>query len=135
MVATADGFGGVVTAWTDLRNGNQDIYAMRARAIPTSVNGATPLAPVLALRNYPNPFTGSTTIEIELSHRADLKVEVFDAAGRRVSSTRVRDRAAGVHQFAFDGHDDIGRSLASGVYFCRVSAAGMTLTRKLVLVR
>ena len=102
---------------------------------PTGV-GDTPRATMLEVRpNYPNPFTGLTQFEVNLPRDSDVAVEVFDATGRRVHSARLRNQAAGWRTLSFDGHDDAGHELVSGIYFAKVSALGQTVTRKIVLVR
>jgi len=84
--------------------------------------------------NIPNPFSASTELRIGLPAPATVTVDVFDVAGRRVS-TREAELSAGWQSLRFDGRDTSGRLLPSGVYFYRVNAAGETLTRKLVIHR
>lgn len=98
--------------------------------------GDTPSASALEVHpNYPNPFTGTTAFDVSLPRDADVVLQVYDAAGRRVHTTRLGSQAAGLHTLSFDGRDDAGRELRSGVYFAKVSALGETVTRKIVLVR
>jgi FlgD Ig-like domain len=130
--------GGAIVTWEDHWNGNFDIYAQHVGPdglIPTSVNHVPPAA-ALALRpNYPNPFSTTTTIDLRLPVDADVKVDVFDVAGRRVRQLDLGRIRAGSRPMSFDGRDDEGRLLPSGVYFCRVRAGGQTLTRKMVIAR
>ena len=98
--------------------------------------GDIPRVTTLEVRaNYPNPFTGSTAFDINVPRNEDVTVQIFDAAGRRVHIARLANQLAGWHTVSFDGRDDTGRALASGIYFAKVSAAGQTVTRKMVLVR
>jgi hypothetical protein len=60
---------------------------------------------------------------------------VFDVAGRRVAARTVARVSAGWQRITFDGRDDAGTLLRSGVYFCRVTADGGSATRKLVVYR
>lgn len=64
-----------------------------------------------------------------------MEIQVFDVAGRRVRDERTSQLAAGWRDVAFDGRDDSGRMLPSGVYFYRVNAAGATITKKMVIAR
>ena len=76
------------------------------------------------LQNHPNPFAGVTEMEIGLVGNSDVKIEVYDVAGRKVRGETLAPRKAGWDKVAFDGRDDAGHLLASGVYFYRVHANG-----------
>lgn len=121
-------------AWQDRRSGGWDIYA-QVLSVATAV-GDTPSLPAWSLSpNQPNPFNDRTTMNLDLSAQSDLTVDVFDVAGRRVRHDDLGRMNAGVKQLTFDGHDDDGRALASGVYFYRVHSGAKTLTRKMVIAR
>jgi parallel beta-helix repeat protein len=86
--------------------------------------------------NYPNPFNPTTRIEIEVPQAgSDLRLEIYDVAGRHVKTVAVGQFPGGTHQFRWDGRDDAGRQVASGVYLLRLSAPGRHITRKLVLLK
>ncbi|HXV13535.1 MAG TPA: FlgD immunoglobulin-like domain containing protein [Candidatus Krumholzibacteria bacterium] len=85
--------------------------------------------------NTPNPFGASTTVPIRLARSEYASVAVYDARGARVRELRAGFTTAGEHALEWDGRDDAGRAVASGVYFCRVRAGGREAVRKLVLVR
>jgi hypothetical protein len=85
--------------------------------------------------NHPNPFNPSTTIRYELGAAADVRLRVFDAAGRRVRTLVDAREGAGPHAVVFDGRDDAGRPMASGVYFYRLEAGAYAQTRKMVLLK
>lgn len=87
------------------------------------------------LRIAPNPFNPVTTVSLELPNRAQVKVEVFDIRGARVRQLLDRSLAAGRHELRFDGTDQAGRRLASGVYLARVRVDGHEHLRKLTLVK
>ena len=136
IVAKADG---VLVAWQDFRSGTtNDIYTLPVSAqgvVPTGV-GDTPLVPAGVLAtNYPNPFAAETNITVSLANDANVNIDVFDVAGRSVRTVRLGQMAAGSMDIKFDGIGNDGRPLASGVYFCRVHAAGQVATRKIVITR
>jgi DNA-binding beta-propeller fold protein YncE len=84
----------------------------------------------------PNPFTPATTIDFSLKAPGHARLTVFDAAGRQVRTLLDDERAAGPHDVTWNGRDDAGRKLASGVYFYRLEAAGGGVeTRKVTLLR
>jgi len=117
-------------------HGNQSTPSNEASvAIPTAV-GDTPALTRLTLDgNFPNPFGHTTELRIGLPRESAIRLDVFDAAGRRVATRDVPRAAAGWQRIAFDGRDGRGRTLASGVYFGRITAAGETKTMKLVIQR
>lgn len=104
--------------------------------IPTGVGDDAPRLTNLTLdSNYPNPFGGMTTLRVGLPRPGDIVFDVYDVAGRRVGGGKTRGGSAGWHSIPFDGRDASGRALPSGVYFYRVTAAGETQTRKMVIRR
>ena len=132
-----DGFGGMIVAWTDLRSGTFDVYANRITGggiIPTPVRD-TPVPQSIAVSVYPNPFSASTRIDITSHREAPVNVDMFDVSGRRVRSLSLAQAGAAIRTIPFDGRDEHGTLLPSGLYFCRIQSAGETVTRKLVLQR
>ncbi len=99
--------------------------------------GDTPAFPksLTLLPNSPNPFGSSTEVRVGLPHEADVRLDVFDVAGRRVASRDAGRMNAGWVRIGFDGRDDRGRALASGVYFYRVTAGRETTTHRMVIGR
>ena len=97
--------------------------------------GSAP-TPALSLGpNTPNPFGASTAIPLHADGTQDVTVSVFDATGKQVRALRTGVVAAGEHVIEWDGRDQDGRAVASGVYFCRLRGAGSEAVRKMVLVR
>lgn len=136
-----EGHGSTVSFYFDEPGFNTEVCANNRGSVtlefvtPSGV-GDTPAATGLEVRpNYPNPFTGTTAFDINLARDADVTMQIFDAAGRRVHTTRLAGQSAGWRTLSFDGRDDAGRELRSGIYFAKVTALGQTVTRKIVLVR
>ncbi len=137
IVMIGDGSGGAMAVWVDDRIDSYDIYAQRV--LP---NGEVPIVPTAVANRipslrasdvYPNPFATQAWIDLELSSPASVHVDVFDVAGRAVRRMSVAANRA--QRIAFDGRDQAGRLLPSGVYFYRVTASGETITRKMVIAR
>jgi FlgD Ig-like domain len=115
---------------------NQSAPSNEASVGATTGVGNTPsIAALTVLPNHPNPFAGSTEMEIGLPADTDVKIEVYDVAGRLVRAQTVAQQAKGWRKVPFDGRDDAGKPLTSGVYFYRVTANGTTVTRKMVIAR
>ncbi len=85
--------------------------------------------------NIPNPFNPTTVIPYALARDGQVRLRIFDAAGRLVRTLVDERRPAGKHGELWDGRDGAGRGVASGVYFYRLETERGTLTRKLVLAR
>lgn len=86
-------------------------------------------------QNQPNPFNPSTVIEFNLSIPAEVTLEVLNVLGQRVSTLASGPRPPGTYTVVWDGQDDRGAQLASGVYFYRLQAGARQEVKKLVLLR
>jgi hypothetical protein len=85
--------------------------------------------------SHPNPFNPMTTIDFEVGEPDDVRLEIFDLEGRRVRVLLTERRAAGPHRIRWDGADDAGHAIASGVYLCRLSIGSDAFAGKLLLLR
>jgi hypothetical protein len=107
--------------------------------VTTAAPDEIPAAATPRLHNFPNPFNPRTTIELTLpagSGSVPVEVAVFDLRGRRVIQLFGGPLAAGLrHGFTWDGRDDSGRAVPSGVYFARAIVGERVQTAKMLLVR
>ena len=94
---------------------------------------ATPMALGVSVRAYPNPFNPRTTFEFELPAGGPIQVTVFDLAGRKVRALMDETLTRGTHSVVWDGSNDDGRILPSGVYFVQAVTSGTVSTGKVVL--
>jgi hypothetical protein len=87
-------------------------------------------------QNYPNPFNAGTVIPFSLSgsRTRDVRLEVFDILGRQVRVLLNESTTAGRQQVIWDGTDKHGNSVASGVYFYRLTVSGEGATAKRMVV-
>jgi hypothetical protein len=85
--------------------------------------------------NFPNPFNSGTLIRFSLAHTSDIELAIYNLAGQKVARLAQGPRPAGIYRIAWDGRDDTGRDLASGLYFYRLTAGSQLQTRKLMLLR
>jgi hypothetical protein len=88
-----------------------------------------------SLQNYPNPFNPHTTISYQVSLSGDVSLTIYNVLGERIRVFSFADQSAGQHRLIWDGRNDAGRLVASGLYFCRLDVGGVTKTRKMVLLR
>ena len=106
-----------------------------ATAAPPVTSGAQ-LRDLISLSASPNPFRTQTTVRFDLPASAEVALTVFDAAGRRVRRVIAgAPAAAGPHSVSWDGRDDAGRPLTSGVYFWVLRAGEVSRTSRVVLTR
>jgi len=85
-------------------------------------------------QNFPNPFNPSTSFVLALPEESDYAVHIYNVVGQVVKVFRGHARA-GELRFTWDGTNDQGADIASGVYFYRADAGEFTQTRRMVLVR
>jgi len=86
-------------------------------------------------QNYPNPFNPSTQIAFGLQVGGHTTVTVYNLLGQQVSQLLDEYRAAGSHVVAWDGMDNNGQPVPSGIYFYRIRSEDFTQTRKMVLMK
>jgi Galactose oxidase, central domain/FlgD Ig-like domain len=112
-----------------------DVWALED--LSSTVTGARPLSShELTLHpNHPNPFNPSTTIRFEIASRGRAILRVYDVRGALVRTLFDETREAGPGSMMWDGHDDRGVVVSSGVYFYRLDAGGDSRTRKMVLLK
>ncbi len=88
---------------------------------------------------YPNPLSGQATIDFELPALSDVQLRVYDLLGREVKTLAQETMRAGKHSITWDGRDNAGLKLASGVYMINLTAPSAdgpkSATRKVVLVK
>ena len=102
------------------------------------VNGPQPLSVETLPREYalgptvPNPASSRTLISFAMPARGAVDLAVYDVSGRRVRSLMAGAVGAGVHEAAWDLHDDAGGLVRAGVYYYRLAVAGRTFTRRLI---
>jgi hypothetical protein len=87
-------------------------------------------------QNYPNPFNPGTSIRYAISASAfPVNLEIFDLAGRKVSTLASEVQNAGIHRVQWDGKDGAGAIIPAGIYIYRLSVGQERLSRKMLLLR
>jgi hypothetical protein len=106
--------------------------ASRFRIVVASNNdmkGYLPTSPQLA-QNYPNPFNPTTNITFSIPSQTRVTIRIFNILGQQVATVTDQEYTAGSHLVVWNA-----THVASGVYFCRMSAAEITQTKKMVVLR
>ncbi|MGH1363320.1 MAG: FlgD immunoglobulin-like domain containing protein [Calditrichia bacterium] len=84
--------------------------------------------------NYPNPFNPSTTIRFALAERSDISLIIYNALGQKVNILVEESVEAGEYSISWNGTDDSGQRVASGIYFLRLEAGNIIQTRKMLMI-
>ena len=85
--------------------------------------------------NYPNPFNPTTTIFFRLSERSKVVLEIFNIKGQKIRTLLNEDRSKGEHRIIWDGKDNNGKKVVSGIYSYRIKSKNINVTRKMVLIK
>jgi hypothetical protein len=92
------------------------------------------------LANYPNPFNPETWIPYQLAESAEVTLTIYDMNGGIVRRLAVGHKAAGMYQSRrravyWDGQNQFGESVASGLYFYTLTAGDFAATRRMVILK
>jgi subtilisin family serine protease len=124
--------GGQELCLTDIvlvdRNGN---------SIPTTVDNDKVAIPERfeLFANYPNPFNPQTNISFALPKPVTVRLAIYNILGQKVKNFEEGRTPAGIHELIWDGRNDKGITVSSGVYFYRLDAGEFSDTKKMLLLR
>jgi len=85
---------------------------------------------VFGIKNYPNPFSNSTTIFYSLKEKSDVNISVFNNVGAKIIELENGNKESGNHQIEWNAEN-----LNSGVYFLEIKSAGSIVSRKMILIK
>ncbi|MCI0596575.1 MAG: T9SS type A sorting domain-containing protein, partial [candidate division Zixibacteria bacterium] len=86
-------------------------------------------------QNYPNPFNPTTTIQYALPEPAQVELTIFNTLGQVVRTLMDGHQGAGYHQIVWDGKDEAGRSVSTGIYLYQIKAGDLVETKKMQLIK
>jgi len=86
-------------------------------------------------QSYPNPFNASATIAYALPTDGKVTIKIYNILGQKVVTLLDEEKPAGYHTVVWNGKDDQGNSVATGVYFYRVEFGKQTLVKKMALIK
>ena len=102
----------------------------------TEVKGTTGLNYSFTLeQNYPNPFNPSTIIKYSVAEASNVKLTVYDILGKEVVTLVNSNQNAGNYQLVWNATDNLGRKVASGIYFYSIEAGKFNKTNKMILMK
>lgn len=115
--------------WDELRSREATEVALESDGPAAVVSASAPMAVM------PNPFNPRTTVQFFVQTPGRVQIDVFDVRGRRVRGLLQKNLSAGVHEAIWQGVDDRGASVASGVYFLRMKTPDGIHMQRAALVR
>jgi hypothetical protein len=138
--APPTGAGYVTLYWSGLQgtraNGADTQIVLHASEIYNHIDYISDIPERIALeQNYPNPFNSTTTICFSVPEGGDAVLEISNILGHRVYGLFLPDASAGQYRIDWDGCDNSGNPLPSGLYFYQLRTSAGNLTRKLALLR
>ncbi|MFQ6618417.1 MAG: FlgD immunoglobulin-like domain containing protein, partial [Fidelibacterota bacterium] len=86
-------------------------------------------------QNYPNPFNSKTLIQFYLPEEVHVTLKIYNLLGKEIKTLANGSLHVGVHQIVWDGTDQKGRSMGSGLYFYWLNTASFQQVKKMILIR
>ena len=111
-----------------------DVSIMLGGTSGVEANGAMPAEYALS-QNYPNPFNPTTSIEYAMIADGAAKLVVYDIVGSEVRTLVNTAVNSGTHTVTWDGRDNAGNEVATGMYFYRLTAGITSLTKKMLFLK
>ena len=118
-----------------LISGMQKSSVVRFENLPTTQPGTPAINRARLHGNYPNPFNPTTTISFSLPQEQHVALVIYNTRGQMVRSLLLGDFTAGEHSAVWDGKDDTGNSVGSGIYFYKLITDQQMLSQKMVLLK
>ncbi len=126
----------LLNALLDCEVGSAAAHTTLIHALQGQTETEAPLPSSFTLeQNYPNPFNAGTVISWQMTSPAYVDLSIFDILGKRVRKVIDRDMPAAFHSVNWDGTNDDGQAVASGVYMYRLIVGHHSAARSMVLIR
>ena len=103
--------------------------------IITSVNDDELIPTEFELSAYPNPFNPSTTLRYSIPHSSDIKIKIYNLLGKEIWTKDETQTIAGMYEVVWNGVNNSGSKLSSGIYFVRIQANQQSKNLKLLLIK
>jgi len=109
-----------------LNENSQSLGAVEVAAVPTA----------FALdQNYPNPFNPTTTIRYAIPSNANVNLVIYNIQGQKIRTLVSSEQKAGYYQVVWDGRNEMGQTVSSGLYLYRVQAGSFVATQKMLMLK
>lgn len=125
----------IFTAWGSINPKFYYLWDYDTNA-PTAVKPISTMPAEFSLKqNYPNPFNPTTTIEFSIPEMSEVQLTIFNALGQVVRTMDGGVQNAGTYKVTWDGTNDFGHAVATGLYFYNLTAGNHTTTMKMVYMK
>lgn len=119
---------------TEASNGPRSLHVDAGWAL--GVNDELGIPDVFALhQNYPNPFNPVTNIRFDVPEESRVQLDIYNVTGQKVATLVNGNMQPGFHSIRWNGTNEKGKQLASGMYFYRISSSKFTEVKKLILMK
>jgi hypothetical protein len=127
----------LVTGFDANRQVGQVNVPVTFRVIPTGIDDYTNALPTEfnLSQNYPNPFNPTTEIRFALPTKSIVNLEIFNVLGQKVITLVSGEMNAGYQSIVWNGADESGAGVSSGIYFYKLNAGGKTFTKKMMMLK
>lgn len=116
-------------------NENHSSESLTAKAGSTNTNEARSPRIFSLYQNYPNPFNARTFIKFEIVKETFITLEIFDARGKKITRLMAMTISKGFYLAPWNGDDDDGHRMTSGIYYARLSDGNVVDIKRMVLLR
>jgi hypothetical protein len=111
-------------------------YIGYVSTVDRSANSDSPVSAANALlQNFPNPFNPATTIEYAVMVESPVEISVFDVHGCRIATLVDENKSPGRYHVVWDGRNERGEMVASGMYLYRLTVGEFDSVRKMLVIR
>lgn len=86
-------------------------------------------------QNFPNPFNSRTVIKYNLHGNGKISINIYDIIGRKITTLLSEEQSAGEHYILWNGRNNLGYDIASGIYFYNIIFNGLSITKKMILAK
>jgi hypothetical protein len=108
--------------------------ALHLTPVPIDDSPVLPATEFL-LTNYPNPFNPQTTIAYQLKSPGNVKLAIYNTKGQLVKELLHENQTAGPHSVFWDGRDNLGKKVSSGILFYKLNVGSYSQTKKMILLK
>ncbi|MCD6595688.1 choice-of-anchor J domain-containing protein [bacterium] len=124
-----------LTAFIQDGTNGEIFYAKETKILPDGIAEKNNLPGKLALDCNPNPFNSSTEIKVNVPESGKIKLAIYDLKGRSIKTIDSGEFESGTHNFRWDGDDNSGNTVSTGIYFVKLDTGKSTLIRKIALIK
>ena len=125
----------IINLYIQLNEGSPDVDIFYNTYLDVRVNEYIIPGQFSLEQNYPNPFNPSTTIGYTLERHAHVELSIYEIRGRKTITLVNKYQKAGEYSIDWNGYDQKGIRVASGIYFYKVSVNEFTISRKMILLK